>query len=182
MPEMNTVHIATGLPSKGQGTGSSSEFQFQGSDSKGCKLYLPGTYRLKNSLFDVRLMGRVTTSATTTNFTLQLYWGVSATISDNTSIATTSTVAANSSAIRSSNFMLIAHLMYDSTSQRLGGEYSIVHTLQSPAIIARAVITSGGPTGVDMSAENLGFTATGTFSDTTAGNTAYLDRFELCLI
>lgn len=182
MSDIQASNRAIPLPSAEINLGgtSTSEAQFltasaQNGVAAGTRLicYTPGSNSLKSRRFTVRVGGRVT-GGTTTNFTAKLYWGTSATIASNTSIATTSTNAVNSA---SGNWEIVAECQWDSTSQKIGGTFA---GYVNATAVARAIL-SNLPTSVDLSGESTsnGLTVTGTFSSGHASNAAYVDYFEV---
>ncbi len=143
---------------------------------------IPGSNTMKNRAFRIRVGGRVTGGGTT-NFTISLYQGNSATVSSNTKIATSSTNAVNS---MSGNFYLECLCAWDSTSTKLQG---IMYGWVNATAVAAAIMTSVVTT-PDLTAEATLTTAsgaatvpiltvTGTFSSGFAGNVAYVDLFEV---
>lgn len=173
--DIGLVYQAKKLPSAELNLGgtSTSAVQFKDSGgSDGLICYIPGSNKLKNRRFKVRASGRVT-GGTTTNFTITMYYGVSATVSSNTAIEASTARAVDSA---SHNWMIEADLVWDVTSQKLQGMgISVVANI---GVDAWAVINNV-PTSVDLSGEGLGFTLTGTFSTGNASNVAYCDQFEL---
>jgi len=161
------------LPSDAGGASSTAEFQFSKSSSRFI-LYAPGSDKLKNRPFVVRLWGRAT-GGTTTNLTIKLYSGISATIGSNTSIATSGAIAVNSV---SGNFHLESQMIWDSTSDKYQGVFQghVNGTAVARAINSSVTVPASDPS---VAEGTNGFTATGTFSASDAGNLAILDGFEL---
>lgn len=185
MPDIQAATTALPLPSAEINLGgtSTSEKQFLTASAQNgvaagqpLKCYTPGSNTLKSRRFSVRVGGRVT-GGTTTNFTAQIYWGTSSTIASNTSIATSSTNAVNST---SGNWEMNADLRWDSTSSKIGGFFS---GFVNATAVSRVVL-SNLPTTVDLSGESTanGFTVTGTFSSGNASNVAYVDYFEVLVM
>jgi len=173
MPQSNTVINGIYLPSAGLGN-ATSETQFNGSNAALLTCIVPGTSKLKNRPFTVRVAGRVT-GGTTTNFTLKVYWGTSSTIGSNTQLATSGAIAVNSA---SANFDVTLVLMWDATSQKIQGRFSgqMNNSLVAAAALSNAVSS------VDLTAgetSTVGLTATGLFSASNASNTAIIDVFEI---
>lgn len=174
MPNNNTISqalTAAGgrLPSDAGGASSTAEFQFSKSSSRFIAR-MPGSDRFKERPFKVKVWGRVT-GGTTTNFTVNLDHGTSATISSNTTIATSGAIAVNS---ESGNFLLEAICLWDDTSDKLQGSFN--GWINNTAV-AVTVNTEVGT--VDLVDEDDGFTVTGTFSASNASNAAILDGFEV---
>lgn len=169
MANANTVAAASGLPGSAQGASSTAEFQFN--DSAGTRAMVKvGPPLLKNKRFRVKAGGRVT-GGTTTNFTAKLYYGTSATIGSNTNIATSGALAVNST---SGNWYLEAEIAHDETSDKLQG---LLKGHVNATAVAQAILTNA-PTGVTGDAE-IGFTVTGQFSASDAGNAARCDFLEV---
>ena len=176
MASGETIIRAAGCPSAEINAGGTSTAEVQFSPSgKTTPLicYLPGSSRL-NSVFVIRAVGRVVAGSATPNFTVSIYYGTSATIGNNTKIATTSTVAI---ATTKGNFMLTSECYWDSTSQRIQGRMSGFVYATAVAV----AINTAAATGVDLTTEGLGLTITGTFSAGNAGNKAWVDDFYIQL-
>jgi hypothetical protein len=176
MPNANTavqaITAANGrLPSDALGASSTAEFQFSKSSSR-YVLTLPGSSKCINRPIRIKAWGRVT-GGTTTNFTVKLYSGSSATIGSNTSIATSGAIAVNSV---SGNFWLEAEGVWDSTSDKFQG---LFRGHINGTAVAAAILSSVTQPGADPSTEGNGLTVTGTFSASNASNAAILDGFEV---
>jgi len=170
MANANTIAVAPGLPSAAMGASSTAEFQFTDTASTPVRLMVKvGQPQLKNKLFKVKAGGRVT-GGTTTNFTVKLDSGTSATIGSNTTIEASSARAVDS---ESANWFIEAVCFCDETSDKLGGfGRSMVNDLYDAeaALDAEAAADPDG---------ELGFTVTGTFSASHASNAAYCDFFDV---
>lgn len=157
-----------------EGGTSTTEKIFETTGNVRIQLLLPTAVTRTAWMFRVRAAGRVT-GGTTTNFTVQLDYGVAAQGS-NTTIETSTARAVNSA---SHNFAIQATLMWDNTSKKLQGwGQAMVANLYDVEAALAAV-----PTSVDLQnaapATTPGFVITGTFSSGNASNVAYLDLFEL---
>lgn len=136
---------------------------------------LAGANGKKMSLIRITAAGRVT-GGTTTNWTMQLQYGTSATPSSNTDIESGAAVAVNSV---SGQWCLIAHLMIDNTSGKIDGfaHHIISGSTVTYTAVAKADNTITGV--VPDGSATLGFVLTGTFSSGNASNVAYVDVFQL---
>lgn len=178
MPDIGSCSRAL-LPSADLNLGGTSTAEKQFTDTASTpvrlKLFAPGSGKLDKRHFTVRAWGRAL-AGTAGNLTINIDWGVSATISSNTTIATTGAVAIGTTP--GGNWYLETSCVYDSSSQRIMGRYyGYVHATAVAATINVAA------TSVDLTtastSEGQGFTITGTFSAGNASNTAYVDGFEL---
>jgi hypothetical protein len=134
-------------------------------------VYLPGSGKLDNKAFRVRARGKMT-GGTTTNFTIALYYGTSATVGSDTLVATSAATACNSA---SSNFELIWEGSTDATSKILNGRMNGRNNATAIALAA----ASGAPTAVNPATEGNGFVASYTFSASNAGNVVTLDELSI---
>jgi hypothetical protein len=170
MPSFLATARSNKLPSANLGN-ATAETQFLGSDNVLLVCPMEGSLVLNNRTFRLRIAGRCG-SGTTSNFTVAVYFGVSTTIGSNTKIATT---AATAMASASHNFLIDVTMQYDTTSNKIQGQYS--------GNIANGLITAAGLTNALTSvsdvAEGQGFTVTGLFGSTNASNSAIIDTFEL---
>ncbi len=173
MPNNNTIARARGAgQDAGQGASSTAEFQFEDNESTPVRLRLRiPPLQVKDRPFMVKAGGRVT-GGTTTNFTVNLDSGDSATIGTNTTIET-HIGAVNT---ESGSWYIEAKLRADSTSDKLQGRgwADINNDVVATALTAEV-------TSVDPDAE-IAFTVTGTFSASDAGNFAICDFLECELL
>mgnify|MGYP003395740219 CR=1 FL=1 len=137
------------------------------------KVYVPGSTRLDGQMFKIIVAGRAI-AGSTYNFTLNLAYGISATYSSNTTVATSGTVAI---ATTSCPFLLTAEFVWDSVSQKLFGVSGNGFWGITPAIYTKAITTA--VTSVDLTTEGLGFTLTGTFGTSHASNSAIITQFDI---
>lgn len=128
--------------------------------------------KINGKMMTLKIVGKVT-GGTTTNFTLNIAHGTSATYSSNTTIATSGAVAVDSA---STSFAFILRLVWDSTSLELAGVSGDGWMGLTPTIHTKAVTTVR--TAIAATAD-IGFTLTGTFSSSNAGNAAYITQFDL---
>jgi len=172
---MNSVCYRAKVPSAivGGTTDGTTETQFHDTTSDAVRLQVfIAAEKVDGIPFEIRIAGRVT-GGTTTNFTLNLDYGTSATYTSNTTMATSGAVAVNSA---SSNFLLTAKLIWDSTSLILQGCSGDGWMGTTPTIHTKAVTTA--VTAVAATTV-LTFTATGLFSVSNASNAAYVTQFDL---
>lgn len=172
---MNSVCYRAKVPSGivGGTTHGTTETQFPDTTSAATRLQVfIGAEKVDGIPFLIRVAGRVT-GGTTTNFTLNLDYGTSATYSSNTTMATSGAVAVNSA---SSNFFLEVWQMWDSTSLILQGCSASGWMGTTPTIHTKAVTTA--VTAVAATTV-LTYTVTGLFSASNASNAAYITQFDL---
>lgn len=139
------------------------------------------------AIFRLRAAGRVT-GGTTTNFTPTIQLGRSVTSASNTNIASLTATAFNTA---SGNFHLEALLVLDPVSGQINGNFS--GFAGSGAAMTQTALTAITPitgqtwaapatsvTGAAATGENvLYFSVAGLFSASNAGNTAFLDVFQV---
>lgn len=122
--------------------------------------------------FRVRASGRAT-GGTTTNFTPAIQFGTSTTAGSNTTVATATARAVNST---SAPWFIDATFVWDYTSKRLDGTF---YASNGSAGTTDTVATTTQVTAVDFSTNGLGFVVSALFSATNAGNLCYLDALVL---
>lgn len=175
-----TVSKMNGAPRElNQGGTSTSEVAFttDGTTPVVCNLPAAGQFSgdpgAGAALFKVYAWGRVT-GGTTTNFTVQLQYGTSATPGNNTDIEALTARAVND---ESGGWFVEATLIWDRDSNKIQGYGRGVTNnvgLDGEAVIDNE-ITSADPDGDS----ELGFVVTGTFSSGDADNEAFLDGFVI---
>jgi hypothetical protein len=171
MSDYRAISRADGLPSADLGN-ATSETIFKKTGTTVSKCNLPANSELSNTMFKVRAAGKVT-GGTTTNFTLTLYFGFSSTIGSNTAIEASTARAVNSV---SANWFIEACCMWDDASNKIAGYgRSMINNLYDVEAALNNQITGADP---DADTE-LGFTVTGLFSATSAGNAAIMTVFEV---
>lgn len=161
-----------------QGASSTAEFQFNDA-GKLSATSTPGRLRLRlgplgvsgdrnQHAYEIIAGGRITTGGTT-NFTVQLDSGDSATIGSNTTIYTTGARAINT---ESGNWHLKVTIYVDSTDDNIRGfGESFVNLLyQTPTVVV--AFPAQDPD------NEMPFTVTGTFSASDAGNLATCEYFH----
>jgi hypothetical protein len=178
MSSGDTLYKAPFLASTDLGN-ATSETQFVNARGAQMVLALPSNNSLANRPFRIRLDGRVATSTNVT-FQVSVYFGFSLTLSANTLMFTTNGVTVNAT---SSNWMIWLDLFWDSTSDLITGNAfgQIANQVVGPGALANtpnanpnrdsSTRLASGPT--------YGFTATGLFSGSSAGNHAFVDKFSL---
>ena len=176
MANANTIQRSNKTPSAALGN-ATSETQFTDSDGNVLTAYLPATRKLVEGsagILRVKVGGRVT-GGTTTDWTPKLYWGNSSTIASNSAIATATAFSVVST---STNWHLEATLIWDATSAKVNGWFQGQNgtTTISPTTLSNAQ-TSKDLTASDST--SVGFSVTGLFGSTNAGNTAYVDYFDV---
>jgi len=155
-----------------------SETQFKNSQGNLLVLTLPWNNSLSNANFYVRVSGRVI-STVSLNFSVALYFGRSATIASNTQVYASGLVTTNGS----SNWNIQTNLYWDATSNAINGDGQgqIANSFLGRSSIAN--VPSASPSQASTAAlTQLGFTVTGTFDTSSAGNQAFVDNFELGLL
>lgn len=116
--------------------------------------------------FKIRVVGLATLAASST-LTLSLYYGSSATVANNTKVATVTTAAL---AAGTSNFVLESNFLWDSTSQKLNGWFwSDVNNVYTAAA-ANTAVTS-------VTASSLYFIPSFTYAAGNAGNSVTVREF-----
>lgn len=188
MPSANSIvqAITSGgkfCPSAAGGASSTSEFQFQGSDSHALICWIPGGNKVKNRPLRIRMWGTIA-SASTPNFTMKMYYGTSDTIANNTNIATSGTVACTNAG----NFLFECMVIWDDVSNAFNGNMRgwVCGTLKTDTTLT-AVTKPGLAPSVESdtsltaqaNSNGLGITFTGTFSGSNAANSAILSGAEI---
>lgn len=138
---------------------------------------VPGGNIMNGKTFLIRASGRATTG-TTSNFLAKLQYSANitalaaATAGNNTDLVT---LTNRSYATVTRTWNIAAQCIWDSTSQRLTGQFNGLNaeTIET----ASAAITA--LTAVDLSLETAGFVCAAIFGSTNASNVAYLDELTL---
>jgi len=169
VPNANIIARCGTLPGAAQGASSTSELQFAGADSAQANVRVSPGY-LANRQFVLKAGGHAT-GGTTTNLTVKLYLGKSATIGSNTLIFTSGAVAINSV---SGNWELEAILIADVTSLKIQGVAYGALNNTAVAQAAIAAVTTTNPNTTEQA-----FTVTLQFSVSHANNAAICDYFEV---
>lgn len=166
MPNNNTFALA--VNSDSEGASSTAEFQFtKGADPMVVRIQ-PDHFQ-GSGMFLVRAAGRATTGATG-DLTIRLDAGTSATIANNTTIFAST---ARELATEDASWFIEAICYVDRTSDKLQGYgRAMINDLYD----VEAALTE--VTGFDLDAEQ-GFTVTGQFEVSNAGNSAVCEFFEI---
>ena len=169
MPSNQSVYSPV-VPSADLGNAITTAKVFRDSANAALLLRAPGSNKLKNRAFRVRVWGRVT-GGTTTNFTVDLQLGSSTTAASNTTVASSGAIAVNSTSL---NWLLEETFVHDVTSGKIAGIFFgfVNATAKTPAI-------SSNQPSFDASLESNSFVVNGLFSATNASNAAFVDGFEL---
>lgn len=167
------------LPSSDLGN-VTSETQFKDGRSNLLQLTLPGNSSLANRSFRVRVNGRVATT-TTVNLTLSVYFGTSSTIGSNTLVFSSGQTAVNNI---TSTFGILLEMQWSADGNSIAG--SGQGQIGNNALGFNAL--NNTPLNVNPNRDSntnlqsgvfYGFTVTGQFSGSSAGNHATIDNFEL---
>jgi hypothetical protein len=179
MPSAHTLYTAPMLPGIDLGN-KTTETLLPDGRSGFLQLQLPSNNSLANKSFRVRLFGRVSTTANL-NFTLSVYFGISSVISSNTLIFTTNQVQVNNI---KSNWELWLDMTWDSDSKTITGRGAgqLANSILGPGTLQNIPLAADPNRDSNtflQSGATYGFTATGQFSGSSAGNHAYVDNFAL---
>jgi hypothetical protein len=172
MPGFLATARSNKLPSANTGN-VTAETIILGSDNLPLICPLEGSSVLNNRRFRLSISGHAT-SGTTSNLTIKLYLGTSATLANNgTAILSTGAMALASG---SQNFFVDVLMNYDTVSQKIQGIFfgQGVNTL-----IALTALTATSLGSISDVAEGQGFTLTALFGSTNATNACVIDTFEL---
>jgi len=145
-------------------------FWVQGDTATPVKVFIPGSGRLKGKVFRVVASGRIT-GAITTNATIRLQFGTSATGASNTTVEASSARAVNST---TRPFMITIEGVIDNVTDVVNGRgwSQIGATLDAVATL------DANPT-IDPDTEGQAFVCSVEFSADSALNAAFLDSFFL---
>ena len=146
-------------------------FKLASDATKPVQVFMPGGGRLDGVRFRVKASGYVT-GATTTNATITLQYGTSATTGSNTTIEASTASAVNST---TRPWFIEADCITDSVVKTLigAGKSMVGNTLDALAALDNA------PTSVDPASEGQGFVVGCTFSSGDTSNTCTLKDFSL---
>ncbi len=191
MPQASAISRPKfGLPSAELNLGgtSTSEKVFLGSDGNPLVLPLPvadlaGPAGKRLSAFKIFAAGRVT-GGTTTNLTVQLQYGTSATVASNLDLESAAAVAVNSV---SGIWTLDGTYVIDNVSGKIDGYSNCLISGSTVTFTATAkadnTVTSSSTATLSFTTTDVqGFVLTGTFSGGSANNVAYVDVFQLEMI
>lgn len=179
MPSTTTLYRAFLLPGNDLGN-AATETQFPNGRGTRLILQLPSNNSLANKRFRLVIAGRVQTPVLG-SFTINVYFGFSNTISANTQMFSSGPQSLFNT---TSNFSFWIDLYWDSVSQKING---IGEGQMDNNPIGRSTLTNQ-ITGVDPNRDSstflnsgptYGFTLTGQFGNSNAGNHAFVDDFSL---
>jgi hypothetical protein len=157
-----------------------SETQMPNGRGASLVLPLPSNGSLSNKRFRLVLAGRVSTAINTT-LTLNVYFGISTKITSNTQIFTTNAQTVNA---KSTNFSITIDMYWSNTGKLINGgpgqgqvdnnpvgPSSLLNTPSADPFRDDSTFLASGPT--------YGFTVTGQFGNSDAGNHAFAEILEL---
>ena len=179
MPSAHTLYTAPLLPGIDLGNATSETLLPDGRTGF-LALPLPSNNSLANKSFRVRMFGRVATNSNV-NFILNVYFGVAADFTSNTLIFTTNQVQVNN---MKSNWELWLDMTWDSDSKSITGRGAgqFANSILGPGTLQNIPLAADPNRDSNtflQSGPTYGFTATGQFSGSSAGNHAYVDNFAL---
>lgn len=172
MANANSVFTMNGKPAVLSNIGTTfTLFKLSSDSTKPVQVFMPGGSRLDGKAFRVRASGYVTGNITT-NATITLQFGTSATTASNTTVEASSARAVNST---TRPWDITAIFVTDSVTKALVGRGTsqVGNTLDAEAAL------DNSPTSVDPANEGQGFVVGCTFSSGDAGNSCTLKDFSL---
>lgn len=172
-----TLAKANGLPSLDLGN-VSVETQFKGNNGTQLQLILPANGSLANNGFRIRVSGRIATTSNLT-FNVKMYFGLGA-ISANTLFFDCGAQTINNLKIGYS-FRIDNHWSGDGQAITGWGAGQVGNNIVGPQTLTN-VITAVNPSrdsDPTIRSSFYGFTLTGQFSGSSAGNHAYVDNFDM---
>jgi hypothetical protein len=157
-----------------------SETQMPNGRAAKLQLVLPSNNHLANKSFRVRVSGRASTTTNTT-FEMKVYFGMSATIASNTLIFDSGAQGINNT---KSNFEFWLDMQWDSDSQTITGRGtgSLANNILGPSTLSNVPISADPNRDSNtflQSGPTYGFTVTGQFGGSSAGNHAFVDDLSL---
>lgn len=179
MTSSATLYRAAFLPGNDFGN-VTAETQISNGRGTPLTLPLPSNGSLGNRRFRLVLSGRIQTSITNT-FTANVYFGLSSTIASNTLLFSTGANSVNST---NTNFSLSIDLFWSTPSLTIDGLGSgqMNNNPIGPSSLSN-IITAADPNRDSSttlaSGATYGFTVTGLFGSSSAGNHAFVDLFEM---
>lgn len=179
MPSSQTLYRANMLPSSDIGN-ATSETQFKDGRSNLLQLPLPSNNSLANRSFRARISGRVSTTSNL-NFTLNVYFGISSTIANNTLIFGSGQTAVNTV---SSAFEVWLDMQWTADGKIITGcgRGQLANNILGPSTLNNTPLSADPNRDSSTflaSGATYGFTATGQFSGSSSGNHATIDNFDL---
>lgn len=180
MPGIGMVYTASFIPSQDIGN-VTAETQFKNSQGAQANLVLPADGQFINSRLKIRLGGRVATTSNLT-FTVNLYFGTSATIASNTLLLSSGAQTVNT---KKTNWHIDVDLFWDGDSNTFCGIGSGQMSNGPIGPSALSNVPSANPNvrnTISNAATAYGFTVTGQFSGSSSGNHSFLDIFNVELL
>lgn len=179
MPSSLSLYRAAMLPSNNLGN-ATSETQFKDGRGNLLQLPLPSNNSLANKSFRVRVSGRVATTIST-SFQLSVYFGLSSTIASNTLMFPSGFQTVNNA---TSNFELWLDCQWTADGKLITGwgAGQLANQILGPATLSNTPISADANRDSNtflQSGGTYGFTCTGQFGNTSAGNSAIIDNFDL---
>jgi|SRR5215472_2252901 len=179
MPNSATLYRAAMLPGNDLGN-AIAETQMPNGRGTPLILSLPSNNSLANKRFAMAVAGRVDATINTT-FTLNVYFGFSTTIASNTQIFNCGAITVNT---QNTNFNLRIEFYWDNVSNTItgSGQGFMANSPIGPATLVN-IITNVDPNRDSntflASGTTYAFTLTGQFGNTSAGNHASVNIFDL---
>lgn len=179
MPSSISLYTAPFLPGNDIGN-VTAETQMKNGRATPLILPLPSNGSLSNSAFRVRVTGRTSTTTNTT-FELKVYFGISATIASNTLIFDSGAQTVNNT---KSNFEFWLDMTWDADSKTLAGRGAgqLANNILGPSTLNNTPVSADPARDSNTflaSGTTYGFTLTGQFGGSSAGNHATVDGFYL---
>ncbi|HEX8838475.1 MAG TPA: hypothetical protein VF748_16145, partial [Candidatus Acidoferrum sp.] len=176
-----TLYRASMLPSNDLGN-ATAEIQWPNARANPLTLPLPSNNSLANRSFRIRLFGRCSAGLLTT-ITINVYFGLSPTISSNTQIFGTGPQLFNGN----SNFNFWLDMTWDSTSQSISGigQGQVANNVIGVAALWNTPVSADPNRDSNsflQSGPTYGFSLTGFFGNASAGNHAFVDDFSMELL
>jgi hypothetical protein len=179
MPSSATLYRAAMLPSADLGN-ATAETQFSNGRATLLQLPLPSNNSLANRSFRVRISGRVVTTTNTT-FNLKVYFGLSSTIASNTLILDCAAQTVNN-VTSSFEVWLDCFWSADANAITGTGQGQMANNIVGQAVLTNTPLAANPNRDSNTflaSGATYGFTVTGVFGGSSAGNHAIIDAFDL---
>lgn len=179
MPSASTLYRSPFLPGNDFGN-ITAETQLSNGRSTPLILALPSNGSLANRPFRVRVGGRVSTTTNTT-FDVKVYFGFSSTIASNTLIFDSGANTVNN-VTSSWELWLDCFWSGDGNSITGWGAGQLANTVIGPATLNNTPLSANPNRDSNTSLSSgatYGFTVTGVFGGSSAGNHAFVDTFDL---
>jgi hypothetical protein len=182
MSSSQTLYRAPMLPGNDIGN-ATTETQYANGRGTPLQLPLPSNNSLANRSFRVRITGRVATTITVT-LTINVYFGLSTTISKNTLIFSTGGQSVNT---EKSIFEIWLDMAWSADAQTITGRGTgqLANNILGPSTLNNTPVSADPNRDSNtflQSGATYGFTVTGTFSSSSAGNSSKIDDFALEIV